>query len=260
MSKANSGLIFDLRRYSVNDGPGIRTTIFLKGCPLQCAWCHNPESQKHSIESIIRSRQMDGKQFLQKFPCGYYATPDQMINEISKDILCFEESNGGVTLSGGEPLSQPTFLFELMKLTKEYGIHTTLDTCGEAPKTVYNTALNLADLILFDVKCISEDLHLTYTKRSNKTILSNLIELSSSLKPYYIRIPIIPKFNDNERELSLIHQFIQTLPNKPIQIDLLPFHSIGIHKYHELRRTLPSLHPLVDSIPNMTLANSIIKQ
>ncbi len=260
MTNNVSGLIFDIRRYSVNDGPGIRTTVFLKGCPLRCAWCHNPESQEGSIETIKRTRQLDGRKFFQHESCGYIMTTDQLLKEIIKDSICFEESNGGITLSGGEPLFQPNFVFDLLSKLKRYGIHSALDTCGEASYPIFSKAVNLADLILYDIKCITDELHIAYTKRSNKGILSNIYKLSVSGKPFIIRIPIIPNFNDNANELYLINEFIRSLPNKPLKIELLPFHSIGLHKYNEMEKPMPELHPAAGLTANMSLAESILFQ
>lgn len=258
MNNNLSGLIFDIRRYSVNDGPGIRTTIFLKGCPLKCAWCHNPESQKHSIETLKRIRHLDGKTHIQTESCGYVTTTDELLEEIKKDSICFEESNGGVTISGGEPLRQPDFVFDLLEKLNKQGFHSALDTCGYSPNHIFKRVTNLANLVLYDIKCISEALHVTYTNRSNKVILENLYKLSSSGKPFIIRIPVIPNFNDNPTELILIDEFIRSLPNKPLKLELLPFHSIGLHKYNELEKTIPELHPPHDKLANIQLAESIL--
>lgn len=258
MNNNLSGLIFDIRRYSVNDGPGIRTTIFLKGCPLKCAWCHNPESQKHSIETLKRIRHLDGKTHIQTESCGYLTTTDELLEEIKKDSICFEESNGGVTISGGEPLFQPNFVSDFLIKLRKQGIHSALDTCGDSPNHIFSRITDLADLVLYDIKCISESLHITYTNRSNRVILENLYKLSSSGKPFIIRIPVIPNFNDNLTELILIDEFIRSLPNKPLKLELLPFHSIGLHKYNELEKTIPELHPPHDKLANIQLAESIL--
>jgi pyruvate formate lyase activating enzyme len=230
------GLIFDIRRFSVHDGPGIRTTIFFKGCPLSCWWCHNPESRLKEPEISIKSIRLDGKIYRHKETTGQEMTVREVIREIEKDRIFFDESTGGVTLSGGEPMFQTEFLLELLNELKQQGYHIALDTCGFAEHTEFKKILPYVDLFLFDIKLIDDNEHIKYTGVSNQQILKNLHLLFENQKKVIIRFPIIPGITDSTENInaiksflinSLIHQFI----NSPIEIHLLPYHSIAKKKY-----------------------------
>jgi pyruvate formate lyase activating enzyme len=175
------GFIFDIKKYSINDGPGIRTTVFLKGCPLNCLWCHNPESRNMKPERISASSYSWNfySQSCDPEIIGREASTNEIFGEIKKDIPFYEESSGGVTFSGGEPLLQINFLKSLLTICKTSGIHTAVDTSGYVPYANFETILSLTDLFLFDIKIVSEELHHKYTGVSNKLIMENLQKLTS---------------------------------------------------------------------------------
>jgi pyruvate formate lyase activating enzyme len=233
------GLVFDIKKFSVNDGPGIRTTVFFKGCPLRCVWCHNPESQESKAETINISRNLDGKAFDNMKEIGRLMESTEVMQEILKDAVFYEESKGGVTFSGGEPTMQADFLMELLKACKQHKLHTALDTCGYASKEVFTELLALIDLFLFDLKLINEDVHIKYTGHSNKAIVDNLKMLSFNKANIIIRIPIIPGITDTQQNLNEIVELAASLPQKINEIHLLPYHSIAANKYKRLDKQNP---------------------
>lgn len=288
------GKVFNIMKYSIHDGPGIRTTVFLKGCPLSCWWCHNPESQeikeqlmlfpnrcigcktcidvcKHGaikeVDSMIitnlkecthcgdcvkecyaESREMAGKTM----------TVDEVVAEILKDKDFFQQSNGGITFSGGEPLMQPSFLIALLKEMKNLGIHTTIDTCGFASKKTVEEVSQFADLFLYDLKHMNSDKHEKYTGVPNHKILENLKLLRDINKEVFIRIPIIPGINDNIDDLRDFRDFIRTLPNVKI-VNLLPYHKIGQEKYNRLGKPYKILDVEEPTQEEMDFASEVIK-
>lgn len=223
----HTGILFDIQRNSFVDGPGIRTTVFFKGCNLKCKWCHNPESQSFKKQLLV-------------FPdkctvCGKKYKSDEVFHVILKDKAFYDSSGGGVTFSGGECMLQLEFLIELLKKCKEHNIHTAIDTAGNINWSCFEQILPFTDLFLYDVKCYDENLHIQGTGTSNKTILNNLKKLSKHFNgDIVIRIPIIPGFNDNVPELKHIAQFLKSL--KLNDIELLPYHKMGVHKYDALGR------------------------
>lgn len=229
-----TGVIFDIKKFAIHDGPGIRTTIFLKGCPLYCWWCHNPESQNFKIQTIKPKEPNLKISSNFKKQIGRTVSVNDVISEILKDRIFYEESGGGATFSGGEPLSQPNFLRLLLKECKKEGIHTTLDTCGYGPMEELNGIAKDVDLFLYDLKFCDSIKHEKYTGVSNKTIFKNLEMLVDLKKEIFIRIPIIPTINDMDDEIINLAEYILGL--KHIQkIDLLPYHKIGKDKYIRLR-------------------------
>ena len=227
------GIIFNIQRFAIHDGPGIRTTVFFKGCPLRCWWCHNPESHKifpEKIEGCSLRRGFDHSFTMDKDEVGKEFTVDELMNEIIKDRVFYEESNGGVTFSGGEPLMQPQFLFEALRACKSSGIHTTVDTSGFAPEEVIKNTSEITDLFLFDLKLMNDELHQKYTGVSNQLILKNLLELDKLDKKIIIRIPIIPGLTDTDENLLAIRGFISYIKNI-VEINLLPYHRAGEGKY-----------------------------
>lgn len=230
------GVIFDIRRFCIHDGPGIRTTVFLKGCPLQCRWCHNPESQKHSVEVIIKKNVLNSHEIVVNEKIGRFMDAHEVIKEVLKDRVFFDQSDGGVTFSGGEPLAQADFLKSLLFLAKEHGIHTTMDTCGYAKVSDLKKIIPYTDLFLYDLKHYDEKLHIEYTKRSNKTILRNLRLLTLSKKKIIIRIPVIPGFNDSLDTLSKIASTIKLAGDGIREVNLLPYHEMAKSKYARLKR------------------------
>ena len=262
-----TGTIFDIKRFSMHDGPGIRTTVFLKGCPLSCVWCHNPESQ--SCEPVLLRRpelcvrcwrcaaacpqgalQAGAEQAFARdggrcVACGACAEacPSEaltrvgrvvearaLIEEVARDRLFFDESGGGVTFSGGEPLDQPEFLKEALSLCRLEGLHSAVDTSGFAPRQVAREVAALADLVLYDLKLLDPDAHRRCTGVSNEEILGNLRALAAEGRRVEIRMPMIPGITDTEENIEAACRFIGTLPQKP-RVRLLGHHHAAMSKY-----------------------------
>ena len=207
------GTIFDIKRYAIHDGPGIRVTVFLKGCPLQCWWCHNPESRNSDT--------------------GRKITLDKLLFEIEKDNIFFEESNGGVTFSGGEPLMQHEFLAAALNECKKRKIHIILDTSGYASPEIFNKIIDSVDLFLYDLKLIDNDAHEKFTGTSNDLILQNLRVLDKAGKNIIIRFPVIPGITNADENITGIAEFLKSLEND-YPVNLLPFHRIAGAKYERL--------------------------
>ena len=203
------GIIFDLKRYAIHDGPGIRTTVFLKGCPLDCRWCHNPEGKNPGVETLTIGSD-DSVESSTKV-IGREMTTDEVMQEVLKDRIFYEQSGGGVTFSGGEPLMQIDFLHDLVLKSKRLGLNTVLDTCGYAASEDLDRIIDYIDLFLYDLKLIDEDEHIRYTGVSNGTILENLRTLLERDKKVQIRIPLIPGITDTESRLNSMGQFLLSL-------------------------------------------------
>jgi pyruvate formate lyase activating enzyme len=229
------GLIFDIMRYSIHDGPGIRTTVFMKGCPMRCWWCHNPESQFIEPERITRNRTLDGVVFEDMEITGKWMDVDEVMEVIERDQVFYDESGGGVTFSGGEPLMQPKFLEALLSACKAGKIHTALDTCGYSSAKVLERMINKVDLFLYDLKLMNDNEHIRYTDVSNMLVLENLRLLSGKGCNIRIRLPLIPGITDTEENIKNIKDFLQTMPSVK-KIDLLPYHNIARNKYKKLNR------------------------
>jgi pyruvate formate lyase activating enzyme len=263
------GMIFDIRKYSIHDGPGIRTTVFFKGCPLRCRWCHNPEgqcsepelvyrrsrcitcgecSEKCEREAIQLAKQgisIDRKKCSLCSDCSRVCPSDalsiagkqlsvkEVLEEIEKDRAFYEESGGGVTFSGGEPLLQPEFLNALLKECKARAIHTTLDTCGFAQPEIIERIQSKVDVFLYDLKIMDDKKHRKYTGRSNELILRNLKKLAESARRIVVSFPVIPSINDDGENVMETAKFVSSLRNVQ-QINLLPYHRAGIEKYKSL--------------------------
>lgn len=220
-----NGLIFDIKEFALNDGPGIRLTVFFKGCPLECIWCHNPEGILEEPELNQKTNQITGK---------FYSS-EELIKHITKFRDVFELSNGGVTFSGGEPTKQHSFLIEVLKGLS--GIHKTLDTCGYCDEPVFKEIIQYIDLVYFDYKLGNPNKHIEYTGKSNDIILKNLQTLSNSKVDYVIRVPLIPKITDTLDNLKELINILENLPNKPLRIDLLPYNKLAGGKYENYGRT-----------------------
>jgi len=265
------GIVFDLRRYSIHDGPGIRTTIFFKGCPLRCWWCHNPEGQSPTIEVIFRPNRCihcgacliacahgaispDGEEPLPDRDkcqrCGAcvvacYAEARQVVGRelsvaqvlaaVQRDTAFYDESGGGVTLSGGEPLWQADFALALLQACQRQEIHTAVDTCGFAPWATLDRLRAYTALFLYDLKLLDEARHRQFTGVSNRLILQNLQALSQRGHHIVLRVPVIPGINDDDASLRQIGAFAAALPHLD-GVDLLPYHHIGVDKYVRLDR------------------------
>lgn len=234
---ALKGVIFDIKKFAVHDGPGIRTTIFFKGCPMDCWWCHNPESHSTEPETITREIFTGSSSkacYERKELIGKEITLEEAMVEIMKDQVFYEISSGGVTFSGGEPLLQSEFLLAILKKSKENNLHTTLDTSGCASSDTIKEISEFVDLFLYDLKLVDEEKHKKYTGKSNKTIKQNLEMLTKAGQQVIIRIPIIPTINDSIDDIKLIGEFLSKL--KIDRVELLPFHKIGEDKYKKLNK------------------------
>ena len=263
-----NGVVFKIQKYSIHDGPGIRTTIFFKGCPLNCWWCHNPESQsitpqmifwedrcincgecsaacssgaikiKNGIPVTNKEKCILCGKCVEKCPTlareiiGKKISAEEVIKEIEKDLIFYEESGGGVTFSGGEPLMQPKFLYDLLRQSKQQGIHTAVDTSGYSDREWLSKISDKTDLFLYDLKFMDSEKHKKYTGVSNKLILENLKLLSLKHSNIIVRIPIIPGINDDDNNILETGKFISSLNLK--EINLLPYHSMSIAKYRRL--------------------------
>jgi len=230
------GIIFDIKRYAINDGPGIRTTVFFKGCPLRCHWCHNPEGININIEKLDNNKKINSK-INQNEIVGYKINKEDLTNEILKDNIFYNESGGGVTFSGGEPLLQIDFLHLMLIECKKNKIHTAVETCGYSTIKRIEKIYEYVDLFLYDLKFIDDKLHKKYTGKSNKIILSNLKYLTDIGKKVQIRIPLIPNITDASDNLFLIKQFIDNL--KYInEIHILPYNKFAEYKMKKFNKIL----------------------
>ncbi len=261
-----SALISNIQRFSLDDGPGIRTTVFFKGCSLQCAWCHNPEcipfsTTMHYNMKLCSSctkcvsvcptnaRKMENERCTyDRDACilcgacvkvcrsgatkiiGEQYTPEFLYNEILKDINYYKTSDGGVTFSGGEPALFADYIIEVAKLCKNRNIHIALDTAGNVPLNSYEKLRPYVDVFLYDIKCISEERHMEWICASNKRILDNIVEIDKYSIPIIVRVPVIKHFNDDLAEQKKIASFLTAFSNIN-RIQLLPYHNYGTGKY-----------------------------
>ena len=224
------GIIFDIKHYALHDGPGVRQTVFLKGCPLSCWWCHNPESRGSEPFSFRKEEKIDGHVVAEQETVGRKINVQDLMKEIEKDTLLFEESGGGVTFSGGEPLLQFDFMLEALKRCKSHEIHTCVDTTAYVSKEKLQQIAEFTDLFMIDLKQMDDRLHKKYTGVTNVVILENIRRLDAEGKKIWIRYPLIPDMNDQEENLLKMLAFLQRLKQKPV-VSILPYHKIGSHKY-----------------------------
>jgi len=226
------GLIFSIKRYSIHDGPGIRVTFFMKGCPLSCWWCHNPEGISTESVEVVQTRKVGEKEFSEKEVAGKYYSVRDVLEILEKDKIFLQQSNGGVTFSGGEPMMQFDFLLEALKACKANGFHTAVDTSGYSSPENFREVIPFTDLFLFDIKHIDDSKHLEYTGVTNIGILDNLEMILKSRKNVMVRIPVIPGKNDDEGNLNAVRNLLSDLKCESLKrINLLPFHRIGASKY-----------------------------
>ncbi len=228
------GLIFDIKRLALHDGPGIRTTVFFKGCSLNCLWCHNPESRCFNTEPYIHIDKLEGKVFKKQKEIGYWMTVEKVMKEIEKDKIFFEESGGGVTFSGGEPFVQYEFLTGLLTACRKKNIHTALDTTGYIKREKLESVYELVDLFLYDLKHMENKLHKQFTGVSNKLIIENLEWLSNKKRSIVIRFPVVPGYNDSIENIDLMRFLLEKLYPDVKQIDLLPYHKMARGKAERL--------------------------
>ena len=269
-----SGTVFDIKRFSLHDGPGIRTTVFLKGCGLRCWWCHNPESQYFHPELLLRAERCiqcaacveecpqtaimhNGDDFVtDRTVCegcgictdacyteareivGRTMTVEAVMDAILRDVAFYDESGGGVTFSGGEPLLHGEFLLALLQACKNNGLHTILDTCGHAPTESLHAVHPYIDLFLYDLKMMDSERHRAVTGASNERIVQHLRLLSENGHRIILRIPIIPHINDDDANLDQIGALARELPGIE-RVDILGYHRIGSEKHARLGRSNP---------------------
>ncbi len=222
-----TGRIFDIQKFSVHDGPGIRTIVFLKGCALRCRWCCNPESQKSEIQTMIQN----GKEKI----VGKDVSVSEVMETVKQDMPYYRRSGGGLTLSGGEMLCQSEFAYALLRAAKESAINTAVETTGFAKWETIEKLLPFIDTVLMDIKHINSEKHKEFTTKSNELILENAKKIAENAKKLIIRVPVIPTFNDTEAEIGEIAKFASSLKGVN-EINLLPYHSFGRDKYEGLGR------------------------
>lgn len=226
------GLIFSVKRYSIHDGPGIRVTFFLKGCPLSCLWCHNPEGISPEPEKVISIKKIGEKEFEKEEVAGQYYSTDEVLKILESDRVFIDKSGGGVTFSGGEPMLQTQFLLEVLEECKMKEFHTAVDTSGYSSPENFKAVIPFTDLFLFDIKHLDEKKHIELTGVSNVSILENFRIIVNSGKDMMIRIPVIPGYNDDQLYFKRLRDFIAAIDSESIRkINLLPYHSIGSSKY-----------------------------
>jgi pyruvate formate lyase activating enzyme len=269
---SESGIVFDVKHFAVHDGPGIRTTVFLKGCPLRCLWCHSPESQSPRtevayypnlcigcgacVEACPHGAQTLGTPKIIRERCqgvgrcaevcyagatimyGEEATVDDVLEEVNKDRLLYETSGGGVTVSGGEPAMQPGFASALLCAFKERGYHTALDTSGYTEGSAFERVLVDADLVLYDLKHMDSFIHEEITGVPNGLILTNLEKAAGSGKTLVVRVPVIPGYNDSPENITAMADYLGGLKGVE-SVELLPYHNLGAPKYLALGRDYP---------------------
>ena len=221
------GRIFDIQRFSVHDGGGIRTIVFLKGCPLRCKWCCNPEGQHYDIEKMT----LGGKEKI----VGRDVTVGEIIDVIERDRVYYRRSGGGLTLSGGECLTQPDFAVALLKAAKERGINTAIESTGFADFSVISRYLPYLDLYLMDIKHMNSAKHKEFTSQPNEKILENARKITNAGTRLIVRTPVIPTFNDTKEEIAAIAEFARSLRGVK-EMHILPYHRIGMDKYKGLGR------------------------
>ena len=264
-----TGILFDIRKYSVHDGPGIRTAVFFKGCPLDCWWCHNPESQLTEPEPMLRPNlciacgacieacaqgaiaRLDGHLTWDRARCtrcgactlqcvagaremaGRPWSVAEVLAQVEQDRLFYEESGGGVTFTGGEPLMQAGFLAELLRACRRQELHTAVDTSGFAGWEVIEQILPMTDLFLYDLKHMDPDLHLKYTGAPLAPVLRNLERLAERGAVVWLRVPLVPGINDDETNLRQVGELAARLPAVR-QVNLLAYHTTAVNKYERL--------------------------
>ncbi len=226
----NEPVIFNIQKFSIHDGPGIRTTVFFKGCPMRCLWCHNPESQSYEIE-IMENQHNVWENVGTRYPIP------ELVKILKKDHIFYDQSGGGVTLSGGEVMTQNMcYVTELLKELDKLGINVAIDTGGYAPLENFKKVLPYTERFLYDLKLISADKHFQYTGVSNELILENLKYLGNTGAKIDLRLILVENVNTDEASIKGIHEFLDKEHVRIEQISLLPYHDFGKDKYAKLGR------------------------
>jgi pyruvate formate lyase activating enzyme len=269
-----TGVIFNIQRYCIHDGPGIRTTVFIKGCPMRCIWCQNPESQRREVEIFFDKEKCtgcgqcvqicpveaitisQGRSWTDRGACdscgkcievcpngarnliGKSVSVEEVFQEVARDAVFYRRSGGGVTISGGEVATNPEFVIDLLKKCQWAGIHTAIDTCGDAKWEVLEKIISHSDLVLYDIKLINLEDHTRYTGVSNRQALSNARRLAKlyAEHPMIVRVPIIPGYTDSVENIEAIARFTAEELGTFIEVDLLNYNPLGVSKYRRLER------------------------
>lgn len=266
-----SGTIFDIKKFAIHDGPGVRTTVFFKGCPLGCWLCHNPESQSFEQELMVRDGRctrcgdcvevcaqdavsLNGDSVrIDRYRCdlcgtcaevcladaievaGRDVTVAEVVEELEKDVVYYDESGGGVTISGGEPFAQPEFLLELLRTCKARGLKTAVDTSGHVAPDLFRSVAEHVDLFLYDLKIVDDERHREFTGVGVESIHQNLRWLAERGRAVVVRFPLLPGINDDDENVRAMGQFLTSLEKRP-RVDILPYHRAGVDKYDRLGR------------------------
>ncbi|MFC1533439.1 glycyl-radical enzyme activating protein [Thermodesulfobacteriota bacterium] len=284
-TEETKGVIFNIQHYSIHDGPGIRTTVFLNGCPLKCFWCQNPESQylkpalflnlekctgcgkcieacpENAIQIVEGKSRTARKLCKSSGKCaevcpnearnllGRHVTAGEVFDDVNGDAIFYQNSGGGVTLSGGDPIAQPDFSISILKLCRDAGLHTAIETCGYAKWETFKNILEYVDLVLYDFKHMDHDKHKEYTGVSSDLILDNAKRIHQELNlPMLSRLPIMPGCNDSQENLEKTAQFLANELGNGIPVHLLPYHRLGETKYERMEEPgkIISLQPPSD--------------
>lgn len=274
------GIVFNIQKFCIHDGDGIRTCVFLKGCPLRCIWCHNPESleKKPCLSFNINNCSLCGRCLevcparkiengilrIDREKCsrcgecikaclnnanefiGKEMTPWEVLDEVIKDKMFYDSSGGGLTVTGGEPSYQPEFTLELLRLAKNEGISLAIETCGIGPRDFYKEAADLGTVFLYDIKCIDPALHLRLTGADNSRVMSNLCYLMDRGSDVIIRLPLIPDCNDSDSNIALLAGFLNENKDRYRYAEIMPYHTLGTGKAEKIGLTVSYVHNTAD--------------
>ncbi len=271
-----TGTIFNIQKFCLHDGDGIRTCVFLKGCPLRCIWCHNPEGLKKNPDLLFEPKKCslcgkctrlcdnrrieNGSLYIDREACtacgscskacanganeisGYGISAEKVVEEALRDKIFYDTSGGGITVTGGEPSYQPEFTLEILRLAKMAGISPAMETCGIGSRKFYSEAASLGTTFLYDIKCISSERHKQLTRADNSNILSNLEFLMKKNADIIIRLPMIPGCNDSDEDITLLAEFLSKRKGMYRYAEIMPYHSLGTAKAGRLGTSSEYVH------------------